>query len=356
MSVESSRTESETAETEAVDGEVTEDTTTETDADPIVRVRNLRKRYGSESDGVTAVDGVSFEVDRGSVVGLLGPNGAGKTTTIKSILGLILPSDGWVLIDGIDVHADTKRAYRHVGAMLEGARNVYWRLTVRENLQFFAALSGQRPAATRDRHETLLDQFDLADKADTPVRELSRGMKQKVSLACTLARDVDVVFLDEPTLGLDIESSLELRAELRNLADETGTTILLSSHDMDVIEDICDRVIIMSDGHVVADDSLDNLLDLFRTQAYDVQVTGEILPESRRHLERAFDAADFERRAERERFVVSVTDDGFYELADFLRANDLSVASMTSVEPDMEEVFLSITDDTEEVAADGDAR
>ncbi|WP_231183998.1 ABC transporter ATP-binding protein [Haladaptatus sp. DYF46] len=354
MSVESPRPESKADEGSETDGRT--ETSTEGKSDPILRVRNLRKRYGGESDGVTAVDGVSFDVDRGSVVGLLGPNGAGKTTIIKSILGLILPTDGRVMIDGVDVHADTKRAYRHVGAMLEGARNVYWRLTVRENLQFFAALAGQRPAATRERHDELLEQFDLADKADTPVRELSRGMKGKVSLACTLARNVDVVFLDEPTLGLDVESSLELRAELRTLADETGTTVLLSSHDMDVIEDVCDRVIIMSDGHIVADDSLDNLLDLFRTQSYGVQVAGEIPSESRRDLERRFDAADFEQRADRERFVVSVTGDGFYELTDFLRANDLRLASITSVEPDLEEVFLSITDGAEGGAKDGDDR
>ncbi|MCO8246145.1 MULTISPECIES: ABC transporter ATP-binding protein [unclassified Haladaptatus] len=345
MSIESPRTESKADEATGANGEAATGTT-EGETESILRVENLQKRYGDGADAVTAVDGVSFDVERGSVVGLLGPNGAGKTTTIKSILGLIIPSGGRVIVDGIDVHADTKRAYRHVGAMLEGARNVYWRLTVRENLEFFAALAGQRPADTRERHDQLLDQFDLSDKADTAVRELSRGMKQKVSLACTLARDVDVVFLDEPTLGLDVESSLELRAELRNLADETGTTVLLSSHDMDVIEDICDRVIIMSDGHVVADDSPDNLLDLFHTQAYAVQVASEISAATRRHLEDAFDATEFERQADRERFVVSVTGDEFYELADCLRENGLTVASMASVEPDLEDVFLSITDDT----------
>jgi ABC-2 type transport system ATP-binding protein len=321
-------------------------------ADVAVSVRDLQKTYGSGEESVTAVDGVSFDVGRGSVVGLLGPNGAGKTTIIKSMLGLVIPTTGEVRVNGVDVHASPGRAYRHVGAMLEGARNVYWRLTVRENLRFFAALAGKQPSAVRERHDDLLDQFDVAEKADVPVRELSRGMKQKVSLACTLARDADVVFLDEPTLGLDVESSLELRAELASLVEETGTTVLLSSHDMNVIEDVCDRLVIMNDGRVVADDTVENLLDLFRTQTYEVHVEEEIPETTRRSLGRSFGVDRFETQADRERFVAAVTGDGFYDLVDVLRNDGLTVASMNAVQPDLEEVFLRITDD--EIRGDSD--
>ncbi|MFC4549450.1 ABC transporter ATP-binding protein [Halorussus sp. GCM10023401] len=325
--------------------------TDETGTDPrfedaALRVRDLRKTYGSGDDAVTAVDGISLDVERGSVVGLLGPNGAGKTTTIKSMLGLVVPTEGSVRIAGVDVHESPKAAYRRVGAMLEGARNVYWRLTVRENLAFFAALAGDRPSDKRERHGALLEQFGLAEKADVTVKELSRGMKQKVSLACTLARDADVAFLDEPTLGLDVESSLELRTELRDLAEESGTTIVLSSHDMDVIEDLCDRVVIMNEGRIVADDTVENLLDLFRTQTYEVRVEGEIPPDARRRLEGAFDAAEFERRSDVERFVVSVTGGEFYDLTDALRDAGLALASVDAVEPDLEDVFLELTDDS----------
>jgi ABC-2 type transport system ATP-binding protein len=170
-------------------------------------------------------------------------------------------------------------------------------------------------------------------------------MKQTVSLGCTLARDADVVFLDEPTLGLDVESSLELRSELRALAEDEGMTVLLSSHDMDVIEAVCDRVIIMNDGSIVADDTVENLLDLFRTQAYEVQVSGALSDDARTRLQREFDADGFDRRGDRERFVASVTGDEFYALTDALREAGNTVAAVDAVDPDLEEVFLRITEE-----------
>lgn len=165
-----------------------------TTGDPIVSVDAVSKTYGSGEGAVTAVDGVTFDVRSGTVVGVLGPNGAGKTTLIKSMLGLILPDEGEVTVDGVDVHEDTRVAYRRIGAMLEGARNVYWRLTVRENLRFFASLAGHEPGSLRDRHDDLLEQLGLADKADVTVNDLSRGMKGKVALAAALARDAPVAF------------------------------------------------------------------------------------------------------------------------------------------------------------------
>lgn len=129
---------------------------------PALRVADLEKTYGEGEDTVHAVDGVSFTVDRGEVVGLLGPNGAGKTTTIKSVLGLVVPTGGTVEVADVNAIERPRAAYRHVGATLEGARNVYWKLTVRENLRFFAALAGVLPAACRERHEELLERFGLA--------------------------------------------------------------------------------------------------------------------------------------------------------------------------------------------------
>jgi ABC-2 type transport system ATP-binding protein len=309
---------------------------------PAISVEGLRKRFGRGSEAVTAVDDVSFTVAEGSVVGLLGPNGAGKTTTIKSVLGMILPDAGTVRIHGIDVHREPRRAYRRVNAMLEGARNDYWRLTVRENLRYFATISGVKPDSVAGRHERLLEQLELTEKADTPVRELSRGMKQKVSLASVLATDADVVFLDEPTLGLDVESSVKLRQELRRIVDARGLTVVLSSHDMAVIEDVCDRVIIMNEGRLVADDTVANLLRGFETRGFRVSssnLDGDALAAVRER----FDVTDVRRYDGHVRVEVATDSDGFYALADLLRSHDVTIDSIETVAPDLEEAFLEVT-------------
>jgi ABC-2 type transport system ATP-binding protein len=333
-----------------------------TDAAPALSVRDLSKTFSDGTEAVRAVDGVSLDVQPGTVVGVLGPNGAGKTTLIKSILGLVVADEGDVRVAGADVYDDPRPAYARVGAMLEGARNVYWRLTVRENLEYFAAIGGESPAAVRDRHDALLDQLSLAGKADTPVNDLSRGQKQKVSLACALARDVEVAFLDEPTLGLDVESSVDLRGEIRRLADQEEMTIVLSSHDMDVVQEVCDRVIIMNGGEVVADDAVEDLIDVFRTFAYRVVVgrtgtadTGrdtpardeagpELADDTRDRLREAYGVEEFERLGDRTAFEVSLGDpERLYDLMDELRAADLTVYEVESVDPDLEEVFLELT-------------
>lgn len=311
-------------------------------AEPTLEVEGLSKQFGKGDDAVVAVDDVSFSVERGSVVGLLGPNGAGKTTAIKSILGLIVPDAGTVRIDGVDVGADPTEAYSRVDAMLEGARNDYWRLTVRENLQYFASIGGEDPEAVAERHETLLDQFDLAEKADEPVRGLSRGMKQKASLASVLAGDVSLVFLDEPTLGLDIESALTLRKELGRLVEERDLTVVLSSHDMAVIEDVCDRVIIMDDGNVVADDTVEDLLGMFETQGYRVTVR-DIGDETTARVRGAFESVEVDRFDDRTRYEVSTDSDGFYRLVHLLEDGDARVETVETITPDLEEVFLNVT-------------
>jgi ABC-2 type transport system ATP-binding protein len=305
-------------------------------------VDGLSKTFGDGDDAVTAVDGVSFAVEAGEVIGLLGPNGAGKTTTIKSILGLILPDSGDVHVRGIDVFDRPRRAYEHVDAMLEGARNDYWRLTVRENLRYFAAIRGRDPDAVADRHADLLADLDIAEKADTPVRELSRGMKQKVSLASALAGDVSVAFLDEPTLGLDVESSLRLRRELRRLARERGLTLVISSHDMEVVEDVCDRVVIMRDGRIVADDTVESFLADFETRGFRITARGvdEAVLASLRERFEVTDVADL---GDRTRFEVAADTAAFYRLADAMERHGLELATVETVRPDLAEAFVETT-------------
>ncbi|KTG18089.1 ABC transporter ATP-binding protein [Haloferax profundi] len=309
---------------------------------PVIEVSTLTKRYGD----VTAVDDVSFSVEQGTILGVLGPNGAGKTTMLKAMLGLLVPSDGTVRVCGIDVHAHPARAYRRLGATLEGARNVYWRLTVRENLAFFGGLAGENASdpAVRARHDTLLDQLGLLDRADDVVNELSRGMKQKVALACALARDVDVAFLDEPTLGLDVESSVDLRRELRRLADDRGLTVVLTSHDMSVVEDLCDRVLVVNHGRLVADDDVTSLVELFRTSAVRVVVDGPLSAATERTIQSDYTVESWETDGDRTRVLVALEDaNDLPALAARFVADGGRLVSVNTVEPDLTEAFLQLT-------------
>jgi ABC-2 type transport system ATP-binding protein len=320
----------------------------------VISVEGLTKTYGSGSDAVRAVDDVTFDIERGTIVGLLGPNGAGKTSTIKSMLGLLVPDGGRVSICGVDVASDPERAHSHVGAMLEGDRNVYWRLTVRENLEFFAGLGGQRPGSVRDRHDELLERLDLLDRADTVVNELSKGMKQKVSLASTLARDVDVIFLDEPTLGLDVETSHDLHRELRRLAEDEDITIVLTSHNLDIIEAVSDRVVILNDGEIIADDDTDALVDLFETQSYRFVVEAPMPEAVETRLRREFDVT-CEREGDQVTIdCVGADSDTVYALMDVLSEAGMELREVESVDPDLEDVFLEVIDDP--TAANGGER
>ncbi|WP_049921106.1 ABC transporter ATP-binding protein [Halopiger djelfimassiliensis] len=311
---------------------------------PAIRVEGLRKTFEDGTTTVTAVDDITFQIEKGTVVGLLGPNGAGKTTTIKSMLGLVVPDAGTVEICGVDVHDQPDQAYKKIGAILEGARNVYWRLTVRENLSFFAGLGGDDPTAVRDRHDELLEQFGLVDRADTPVKDLSRGMKQKVSLASTLARDVEVVFMDEPTLGLDIETSLELRTELCRLTDREDVTIVLCSHDMDVIESVCDSVLVLNEGSIVEYDEVDALLQVFRTRQYQITVESTLSTDARERLEQVVDV-DYSDEDKQFTITFTATDGNeIYEVMNILQRTGQNILDIESLKPDLEDIFLQITD------------
>ena len=312
---------------------------------PALAVSGVTKRFGAGDGGVLAVDDVSLSVEQGAIVGLLGPNGAGKTTLIKCALGIVLPDAGSVRVFGRDVSDGRRAAYADVDAMLEGARNDYWRLTVRENLRYFATIAGVDPDSVRARHDRLLDRLELTEKADTPVRELSRGMKQKVSLASVLAGGASLVFLDEPTLGLDVESSRTLRRELRRLAREEGLTIVLSSHDMAVIEDVCDRVVMMAGGRIVADDTVGALLagterDTLRIASADIDEP--VIATLRERFDvRAVDAGPDAN--DPTSVEVAAAGEALYDLMDALREAGVTVEDIETVRPELEDVFVDLT-------------
>jgi len=198
-----------------------------------------------------------------------------------------------------------------------------------------------------DRHDRLLDRFGIDSKVDTPVRNLSRGMKQKVSIASVLAGDADVVFLDEPTLGLDVESSRTLQDELRRIAEERGLTVVVSSHDMDVVEAVCDRVLIMSGGRIVADDTVEALLSGSDRHGLRI-VSRDIDPALVADLRREFDGVTADTEAGRTRLRVAADTDDLYALMARLRERGVTIDRLDTVEPDLEDVFVELTRDTGE--------
>ncbi len=218
---------------------------------PAICVAHLVKSYRSERPN--AVDGITFDIEPGTIFGLLGPNGAGKTTTIKMILGLVLPTSGSVSLAGYDIAKERNKALRHSGAILEGSRNVYWRLSARANLEYFGALRGMKGKSLARRIDEVLALVELADRADEEVRYLSRGMQQKVALATAILHDPDVLLLDEPTLGLDVQASRTIEKVIRQFVDQQGKTVLLTTHQMALAERLSHRVFVLNNGKKVAE-------------------------------------------------------------------------------------------------------
>ncbi|MGH2759963.1 MAG: ABC transporter ATP-binding protein [Actinomycetota bacterium] len=311
---------------------------------PIVSVAGLTKVYRSRRRGeVRAVDDVSFDVSPGEIVGLLGPNGAGKTTTIKCLCTLVTPTSGRVLVDGVDAVTRPRAATGKLAAVLEGNRNIYWRLTPTENLEYFAALQGIPRRAVASLRDDLIERFGLTEQRSAEARTLSRGMQQKLAVACAFVKQTPILLLDEPTLGLDVEISLELRGMMRSMAADAGRTILLSSHDMDVVQDVCERVIIINNGRIVTADRISNLLELFRAKAYRFTVQGKLDGEALHDLEGAFPAIAVTGDGQQSIIDVELMDGArLYELIDQLRRADAVIESIDRKDPNLEEVFLRI--------------
>lgn len=192
------------------------------------------------------------------MLAFLGPNGAGKTTTIKMLTGLVVPDSGTVSIRGRDPLTE-RAALLGVGAVLEGNRNLYWRLTVEENLRYFGMIRGLSAPAARAGTSRWMTRFDLAKRAATPVRQLSRGLQQRVAIAAALIHEPEVLLLDEPTLGLDVEAAELVKAMIREICDE-GRALLLTTHQLHLAEELAHRVMILKDGNVVAHERTGDLL------------------------------------------------------------------------------------------------
>ncbi len=224
----------------------------------VLEVRNLVKRYRS----IPAVNGVSFTIRPGEVLGYLGPNGAGKSTTIKVLIGLIEPTNAEILFKGRDVRSDWSAFLRCVGYVPEEP-NLYTQLTGREYLQLIGRLRGIPRLALESRMDRMLRSFGLWEDRHVLLASYSKGMRQKILISAALLHDPELLILDEPFSGLDVNAAMVLRALIRALSSE-GKMILYSSHVLETVEKVCSSVIILRNGDVVAHDDIEHLRDLLR--------------------------------------------------------------------------------------------
>ncbi len=222
--------------------------------DVIIRTEGLTKRYGEK----TAVADLSLEIRKGEIFGLLGPNGAGKTTTTLMLLGLSEPSSGQAFIDGTDCTRDAIGVKRITGYLPDNV-GFYPDMTGRENLRFTGRLNGLSEELIEQRSTELLEKVGMTEAADKKTGTYSRGMKQRLGIADVLMKDPQVIIMDEPTLGIDPEGMRELMLLIRRLSEEEGRTILISSHQLYQIQQICDRVGLFVDGRLIACGTINEL-------------------------------------------------------------------------------------------------
>lgn len=322
-------------------------------AENLVKKFVTKKRVGlfrGRNEDVDALRGVSFKVRAGEVVGLLGPNGAGKTTTIKILSTLLLPDSGHATVCGFDVVREAQRVRKVIGIMLSVEKGFYGRLTGRENLTYFGSLYGMEKRELERRANFLLDLVGLKELggSDRLYEEYSLGMKARLALARALLKDPPVLLLDEPTLGLDPPSARRIRSLVRELASREGKGVLYTSHNMFEVELVCDRVVLINKGKIVAEgtpEELKGMLPNVRTlELYLRRVTEDLIEEVRGY--------GIEVREPLQ------TPDGLYILKvlarkpeeivdDILRATvsrGIDVVRLKIEEPTLEDVFVYFTD------------
>ncbi len=304
-----------------------------------IETKGLTRRYGD----LLAVDHVDFEVARGEIFGFLGPNGAGKTTTVRMLTGVIEPTEGTAVVDGHNVVTDAVAAREHLGIVPEQA-NVYVDLTVWQNLMLMGELHGIRRAVRTKRGGELLELFGLADRRKQKGRGLSKGLRQRLMLCMALVSDPVVLFLDEPTTGLDVASARLIRELVVRMNHERDMTVFLTTHNIDEADRLCHRIAIINAGRIAAIDTpagLRNHFEAVRSVEVNFAEGSGLDAKTLSAIETVTEVTELAGV-----FRLFTTEPGpvAQELSCLARDRDVTISLLRTCEPALEEVFVHITE------------
>jgi ABC-2 type transport system ATP-binding protein len=289
-------------------------------------------------DTIHAVDDISFEVKKGEIFGFLGPNGAGKTTTIRMMTGVLKPTRGNIEILGLDAWKNPIVVKQFTGNVPEMA-NVYFSFSGWENLMFIGELYGISKKERTTKAESLLKQFDLYEKRNLKSKKYSKGMKQRLLLCMALMTNPKILFLDEPTAGLDVQSAKIIK-QLINEYNKRGVTIFLTTHDMDVANELCDRIAIINHGKIISLDTPDNLKKLTQDyQAIDLQFFNGL---NKQEVKSLRNIKEVQETQEGVHIIVEDIHSSICELVDYIKNQNVKIKQLNTHQPKLEEAFLKI--------------
>lgn len=309
----------------------------EKENDNVIEAKNLTKKFGS----IIAVNSISLQVKRGEIFGFLGPNGAGKTTTIRLLTALLTPDSGDVFIDGIDIRKDPLKAKVKMGVIPEMG-NIYVDLTAKQNIILAGKFYGIRRRELKKKTDALLKLFELYERKDDPVKTFSKGMNQRVSIASALVHDPQILFLDEPTSGLDVQSQRLIKTIIKQMEQE-GTTIFLTTHNIEEANVLCHRVAIINKGKIAAIDSPERLRRTFE-ESRSVIISFD-KPVDDAFVEKHEFVSKIEKLGDRWKLHTNDPDALVKSLVRLAQKKDLRIESLEICRASLEDVFLRLIEE-----------
>ena len=321
---------------------------------PVIEATSLRRTYRTTTGvlrrrriAVEAVRGISFAVERGELFGLLGPNGAGKTTTIKMLITLLLPTDGEARVLGLDVVANAREVRQRIGYVFGGERGLYERLSAYDNLRYFAELYGVSGRRQRLRIDEVLELVGLKGREQERVEGYSRGMRQRLHIARGILHDPEVVFLDEPTIGVDPVGARELRQTIHDLI-AAGKTVLLTTHYMFEADALCDRIAVIARGSIVGAGTPAELkARVAEGRVTEIEAFGvDDSTVARLRALEGVTAVTVEEQEQRQLLVVQTTGERELTAPLLAQLDGVEVGRVTSREPTLEDAYIALVENT----------